>query len=474
MSPFANIKSFLASRRGSVLPIVSLAIVTLVGLAGAAIDTGRGQLLHLKLSSSLDAAGLAAGSTVSTTNLNAEAAKYLDANFANYMGSTLTNLTVSTNTSNTVISLSAVATLPTTFMKVFGIETVTVRAESEITRAIKGMELVLVLDGTGSMNNAIQGGGTKIAALRSAATDLVDTLYGEETSIENFWIGIVPFSQAVNIGSGRANWTTTSALNWGPTSWTGCVEAREAGGRDVTDDPPSVQPFPKYYSACAQPLYSWSNAWYGTNSARNNCATGTNLQYRTPLSTALGPNQFCIWEVTPLTASKSTVMSAIDAMQQGTGDTHINLGLVWGWRMLSPRWRNLWGSEMDANQLPLNYNAPLMNKVVILLSDGDNHFVGNNYTAYGTLSAGRLGTTNSSSAANVLNTRTSEVCTAMKNNNILIYSIALGTAISSVGKGLLQNCASQPEYYFDSPDAATLQSAFQQIGDSLASLRVSR
>jgi hypothetical protein len=175
-----------------------------------------------------------------------------------------------------------------------------------------------------------------------------------------------------------------------------------------------------------------------------------------------------------LTRYKSTILTAINTLQAGAGDTHINLGMVWGWRMLSPRWRNLWGGEMNADGLPLDYDAPLMNKAAILLSDGDNHYVANNYTAYGPLSAGRLGTTNSSTAVTILNNRTAQVCSSIKNNGVTIYTIALGTAISNTGKYLLQNCASQPVFYFESPDAATLQEAFHQIGDSLSKLRISK
>ena len=45
------------------------------------------------------------------------------------------------------------------------------------------------------------------------------------------------------------------------------------------------------------------------------------------------------------------------------GGTTGNLGLTWGWRTLSPRWRGAWGGETP-NTLPLDYKTPLMEKVV--------------------------------------------------------------------------------------------------------------
>ncbi len=455
-------KAFLRAEQGSVMPIMAVTITALIGSTGVAIDMGRAQLVQSKLSSALDAAGLAAGSTVSTTNLNTEVNKYLNANFRNYMGATLTSVSASVSADSSVITLSATATLPNTFMKLFGHDHVTVSATSEITRESKGLELVMVLDNTGSM------AGSKLTSLKSAATDLVNILYGSNSTVENLWIGLVPFSQAVNIGNTRSTWVTTDSFNWGTTSWAGCVDARETSNRDVTDDPPSVAKFPRYYWPC----HTSYNAWYGTNGSRNNCNSGSGVRYSTSIGTSLGPNKSCPQTVTPMTASKSTILNGINAMQ-AVGNTHINLGAAWGWRMLSPRWRSLWGGEMNTNNLPLDYNTPLMNKAVIIMTDGDNTMDNSNRTAYWYLSDNKLGTTNQTTAESRLDTRLGQVCTSMKNNNIIVYTVSFGT-ISSSSATMLRNCATQSDYYFASPTSADLQTAFRTIGDSLANLRVSK
>jgi hypothetical protein len=61
----------------------------------------------------------------------------------------------------------------------------------------------------------------------------------------------------------------------------------------------------------------------------------------------------------------------------------------------------------------------------------------------------------------------------MKNAGIIIYTIAFNNPGTGT-QNLLRNCASQNEFYFNSPTTAALQSAFKQIGDSLSNLRVSR
>lgn len=509
-----NLLKLFSSDSGSIMPVIGVLVAAMLGSAGAAVDTGRGQLVKAKLSSSLDAAGLAASSTVNTASLEAEATKYLNVNFNNYMGAEISSFTITSNADNTVFELSASAEVPTTFMRVLGIDTIHVEAASEITRASSGLELVMVLDNTGSM------AGTKLTDLKSAATNLVNILYGSQTTIDDLWIGLVPFSQAVNVGPTRTSWVSTDAFNWGPTSWAGCVDAREASNRDTTDDPPATATFPRYYwpddgnndwmspgtqttttgpvvtricnnsSTCKCSNYTCnttsSTSGNTTTTTTVSCggsgssrycdrsvttATTVNVTNYTINSTH-GPNKYCPQEVTPMTGSKSTILSGINAMV-AAGNTHIGIGAVWGWRMLSPRWRTLWGGDMNTHNLPLDYNTPKMNKAVIIMTDGDNTIDNSNHGAYWYLSNNKLGTTNQTTAESRLDARLSTVCTNMKNNNIIVYTISFGTVASSSAT-MLRNCASQSDFYFPSPDSATLQSAFKSIGDSLSSLRVSR
>lgn len=443
---------FFRSEKGSALPLVGLAFFVLFGTVGLAIDISRRELAQAKLSNSLDAAGLAAGSTVNTTNVTTEVNKYFYANYpAGFMDGTITSLTAEVSENNTVITLTAAGRIPTAFGKIFGIMSMPISAESEITRSTKGMELVLVMDNTGSMDN-----NDKLEDMKSAATELVNILYGPDDTVDDLWVGVVPFSQAVNIGPSRTSWLNSShysGLNWGPTSWAGCVDARHTG-RDITDDPPSSERLRAYY---------WPDD--SNNDWRRSDGT-----YRS-VSTSRGPNKSCPEPILPMVAEKSTVIDSIDDMQ-AVGNTHVGLGAVWGWRLLSPRWRGLWGGQMDTNSLPLDYNTPLMNKAVVILTDGQNTMDNSNRTAYWYLSNGRLGSTNQSNAVTALNSKLTSVCTSMKNNGIIVYTVAFdnpGTTIET----LMRNCASDPSYYFDSPTGSDLQQAFRLIGDSLSNLRIS-
>lgn len=477
---FCRIRHFAHEERGSTLPFIGLGILMITAATGTAIDMGRVQIVQSRMQNALDATGLAIGSEISTTNIASETTKYFYANFPpGYEGTTVTSLTATPNGDNSLINLAATGTLNTTFMRIFGMNTMTVSATSQVTRKSNGMELVLVIDNTGSMSLSAGGSVTKLQAARTAATTLLDVLYGSgNNTVPNLYVGLVPFSQTVNIGTSNTSWVNAGAFNWATGTygqWYGCVEARGATNRDVTDDPPSVEKFNKYYYPCD----TASDAWNGTNSSHNNCSTGSGFGFRTGLNTSsLGPNLYCPQPMTPLVKEKSTVVAGITSMQ-AVGGTELTQGMSWAWRMLSPRWRGIWGGQMNANALPLDYHSALMYKVVVFMTDGDNDISYNVYSAYGYPNSGQLGSNACSGSTcttgeSRLNTRTTQICDSMKQQGIIIYTIALGASVSATGQNILQACATSPDYYFLSPTTNELQTIFRQIGDSLANLRISQ
>jgi Flp pilus assembly protein TadG len=513
----SRFKAFVRSESGMTLPLLAISMVAVTSFVGLGIDTGRMQMVQSKLQFSLDAAGLAAGSTVSTASLTSEATKYLNTNFNGYLGATITGVpTVVASSDNTVFTLSATATVPTSFLGVVGINTITVTANSQITRAVTGLELVLVLDNTGSMSQSAGGSTSKIAALQSAATTLVNTLFGGATTSTNgkLWVGVVPFSQAVNIGTSHTTWMDTTydatlasmpasqGPGWGSTSWNGCVDARQSG-YDVTDDPPSTgNPstlFQQYYWPSdnlnyGSPYNNSPNSSYNnwaTPSSWNRCKSGvcttvtgscstssghtctvTGYTFSTLNTTSQGPNLLCPQQVTPMTNSSTTLLNSINSMT-AQGDTLISQGLQWGWNMLSPRWQGQWGGTMSANGLPLAYNTPGMAKAIVLVTDGENTIDNLSHGAYWFLENNRTGSTNSSTAVSNLDSKVLQLCTAMKNQGIYIYTIGLGTN-GGINTAELQSCATAVNYYFASPTTSQLNSVFSAIGDSLSNLRVSK
>ena len=78
------------------------------------------------------------------------------------------------------ITIEATATIPTRFMSVAGVHEMTVSARTVIQRELQGMELVLVMDNTGSMRSAAR------SRDEGRGDELIDILYGSRDEVENF------------------------------------------------------------------------------------------------------------------------------------------------------------------------------------------------------------------------------------------------------------------------------------------------
>lgn len=422
-----TVHAFNECRRGAVAVIFALSMIPLMVTAGLAVDLSRAYLIKTRLSHSLDAAGLAVGSmrtgTTNTAYLEDQFTNFVAANYPSAKEGTVHDLTFADN--GGIITVTGRASVNTVFLSIIGINTITVAASAEIVVETNGLELVMVLDNTGSMNS-----NNKMNDMKTAAMEMIDIVFGNETAPPLLKVGLVPFDNTVNIGTANAAYVTDpSAFDWNGGSWQGCVMAR-ANPDDVSDTDIATGG-------------KWEPFWNAESSNRN---------------------KYCPRPITPLTNNRALLESEINAMSP-LGSTHINLGAAWGWRVLSP-------------QAPFTqataYTDPDWNKAAIILTDGDNTMIDSFYSAYGVLSDGNLGTTNSTTAKNELNNRLLDVCTGMKNEGIIVYTIAFGTSIATSTATLLEDCASSPDNYYESPDATTLSLAFRAIGAELKSLHLSQ
>ena len=71
------------------------------------------------------------------------------------------------------------------------------------------------------------------------------------------------------------------------------------------------------------------------------------------------------------------------------------------------------------------------------------------------------------------NTITTNLCESVKASGVLIFAVTFQVTDTNT-KTMMENCASQPAYYFDSPSNAELRNSFKQIGNILSSLRISK
>lgn len=447
------IARFLGDHHGGVAMIVGLSILPLAALLGLAIDSSRGYMVKSKLQGAVDAAALAGGKAHSQQQDNApeEARMFFDSNYAaNFMDGQLVDFSavVDPDTSNMVVQ--AEASIPTTFMQIFGVDQLTVSSEAVVSTTHTDLELALVVDVTGSMNWTDSAGDVKIESLKTAGLTLLEAIYDEETSLPGVYMSLVPYRAAVNIGH-RPNWLRSyNAAMFQPDSWRGCVLARAAPG-DQNDTPPH-QTQNRFYP------YHWPS--------------GTAWNWWPPVVfDGAGPNWFCpVNEITSLTNQRATIEAGINALDaRSGGGTQTSTGLVWGWRTISPSWQGYWHGPTP-NDMPLDYDEPDLIKAVVFMTDGIAD-IGWELMAYGFLSDGNLGTTNEGVAEAEINTRLSAICEAMKTEGIQIFSVMFAVTNTAI-ESTYRNCASSPEHFFNSPTGEELESAFDQIGRRLASLRL--
>jgi Flp pilus assembly protein TadG len=488
----AAARNFHASDKGNVAMIYALALLPSMAAVGSAVDLTRAMVVKMRLGEALDAAGLAVGGTVglSGPEMTAKAQKFFYANYPDEELGTVTSLSVTASGQN-LVTVAGTARIDTAFMGLFGIMSLDVSVNVEVTRESKGLEISLVLDNTGSM--ASNG---KIAALRAASTELIGILFGDQTAPSHLKMSLVPFSQTVRVDTTQFlnnSWMDTQGLSqyarvnfnnnmfafsvW-PTmsnkSWGGCLEARPAGLEETDDAPDAGQPntlWVPYF----EPDGPDGSAYSGYTTYVSDGVSGVQDVRLRNSAKYVGqnrthPNNDCnMQRIQPLTNNKLTLQSQVNGMIS-TGYTHIAIGAGWGWRTLSPTAPYTEGSD---------YGDPDWTKAMVFLTDGLNTIDSNstwhrsNYTAYNYLVRATLGTTNAATAEAEQDTRTRTVCQRIKDAGIRIYSILLEED-SSRAKNLMRDCASDPSLYFESPTSAELTPVFQAIAQDLSNLRLSQ
>ncbi|MGQ0673319.1 MAG: pilus assembly protein TadG-related protein [Hyphomicrobium sp.] len=387
--------SLTAGTGGGVSILFGVSLIVLAGAVGVAMDSSRAHRASNALQGALDAGVLAAAKLEPGSELEqivsvatASARFNLETEPELRAGAKL-----EFKQEGGVVRGIAHYEMETTLTRVLGINSLKLTLNSAATSASTGVELMLVLDVSGSM-----GSRGKIDAARQASVELIDLIYGNAETRPDTYVGITPFSGRVNInGYGRA-WMTGAAPSSAASKL--CTDLRSTGTEE-NDELPSIEPFP-YFSG----------------------------------STNVCPD----FEAVGLSTHKTPVREAVMALEPGHG-TSTNKGMVWGWRMISPKWKGMWGNP----DLPLS-RAESPGKIVVMMTDGQNH-------------PGQSGDPYTTAEADAQLLRE---CTAMKEEGIRIFTVALdmGSALTS----LYQQCATSPSNHYDAADGTELQRVFNEIG----------
>ena len=480
-------KRLLHDRSAGVAPLLGLCIIPMVGAVGAAIDYSRAASVRTSMQMALDSTALMLSKEaqgLDTAQLGSKATAYFNALFHRPETNNvqITQEFGSPALSTFSLKITGTTTLPTVFWRVLGTDHVDITATGEVLWGIKKLNLALTLDNTGSMSS-----NNKMTELQKAAHTLLTTLKNAEKTPGDIKISIIPFDTDVNVGTGNVNaswidWTEWEAppansmppANVGPGSscpWTNgsngfrCTTGPANGSSNTNTIPSSGNICPSinnnngtYYNGCynstnctgSGSTLSCQHAWVtNARSTWNGCVYDRDQNYDA-LNTATGGGAAtnyrahqasnCPTSMMALSTDWTALNSKIDAMTP-VGNTNVTIGLQLAWQSVSP-------------VAPFNAPAPApdLDKVIILLTDGDN--TQNRW----------------SSTQSVIDARTDKVCTNAKADNIKIYTIRVINGNAS----LLKSCATKPDMYYEVAQATQLNSVFTAIAQNLANLRIAK
>jgi Flp pilus assembly protein TadG len=418
---------FWKDRRGSVAPLLGIALIPLMGAVGAAVDYARASATRAAFQSALDSTALMlskTASTESTSDLQTTATNTFNALFSRPDVKNVTVTVSYSSTNGSHIVLNGNATINTNFLGVLGIDQIDFAATATTVWGNTRLRVALVLDNTGSMASS-----DKMTALKTASQNLLTQLKTAAQTPDDVYVSIIPFNKDVNVGASNYDqswlrWDLWEAVNgtcsysyytmqssctshakiWKPAdhnTWNGCLTDRDQNF-DTTNDAPvagsTLYPT-EQYSSCPASLMGLSNDW--------------------------------------------TVLSNKITAMQPVGNTNQAIGLQMGWQSLT-------AAPFTVPAMDPNYKY---NQVIILLTDG--------------LNTQDRWYTNASS----IDAREQKTCDNIKAAGVTIYTVQVNTG-SDPTSTLLQNCATDPNKFFLLTSSVQIVTTFDQIGTALTNLRL--
>ena len=519
--------------RSVIAVMFALVVLPLMTVMAIAVDLSQFLVMKQGLQAAVDAAALNVGQAPNLSNADAtsQAQAFITANYPGLSAiATLTSVNVARTT--TTVAITASATMKTNFLQIVGYKTLGVTVSSQTAVTQNKLEVVLVLDNTGSMAQKY-GSMTGIAGLQAAATTLVNTLFASDPAGQYVKVAVVPFTAAVNVGTAYsgASWIDTGgvgsltrenlnipagqglisfATKLKNVTWGGCVRQRTEP-YDLEDVAPTAS-FPETlftpYFAPSEPSGLYNN--YLSDGSFPNGTTQAQIQYSVTKYTNgsvqglpdYGPNFTCpLQQIIPLSNNKTTILNEINAMQ-AYGATVIPAGLTWGWHLISP----IMSSVLFPSNAAASYSDTQTIKAIILLTDGENDvqltsnyaapttttngFNNSIFSAYGYATGTHLNIQSlPGSLRGVqdqpdynLDQKQLQLCNNIKavtdkygnTGRIHVYAIGFGSVIANSSLTLLSQCASTPANYFYNPTSQSLITTFQTIAIGLNQLRISQ
>jgi hypothetical protein len=333
----------------TILALVLFVLMMMIG--GSAIDIMRFEHTRVALQNTLDRSTLAAASLTQRQSAAPLVRDYFEkAGLDDY----LTDVTVTSGLNFNNVKAKATSLTETPFLGTVGVPNLVSTTWSEAEQRVTNVEIILVLDVSGSMDT-----NRRLINLKAAANEFVRTVLENDTE-ERITIGIVPFNGQVNLGANLAARYTT------------------------TDNPgvANVNCFDFPYSAFSSMSVSTSTPWSMAAAADASSSTNTSVSYLSPTSSdALNDQIVCkasAGNIVQLPTNNIATLQARIASLDADGTTSINYGMKWGVALVDPGSRSVFTQSIASSAMPsmaasrpFDYTDPEAMKVIVLMTDGE-------------------------------------------------------------------------------------------------------
>ena len=381
-----KVADFRSDETGGVAIFVVFLFVMMIMFGGIAVDTMRFEWRRVALQQTMDRAVLAAASMQQKTRTPQQIATEWfqvaglgDELEVDYSAPTVTGVA---NANKREATITANVRSYNHFMGWLDVPYIEAPVVSAAAEGIAKVEVVLVLDITGSMNDPAAPGDTqtKIAALREAADNFVTIVKGADSK-NGVSIGVVPYASQVNIPASlrqRFNATRVSSWNFVPNAGVPNINCIEI--------PPSTYTSAALDRTLPMPMAAVADV---TSTVTN--TTNFLRAADFPPSVEFGPRVCTTKNDDPATAvdestynqvllptkDAATVKARI-AQLTAAGNTSIAIGMRWGTAILDQSATGLYTiTDSDGKIRPFQNNDPEVRKILVLMTDGEH--VANNY-----------------------------------------------------------------------------------------------
>ncbi len=433
-----RLKALKADTRGNVGLLFGLALVPLIALGGAGVDIARYETIRVELQDGLDRGVLAAASLTQTREAKAVLQDYLKN--LSYANEVVLDFDRQAGLNQRIVKASASYTIDTAFIKLVGVDKLTVSAVSTAQEAKQNIEMSLMLDMSGSMND-----NNRIKNLRTAAKAFIDQMLTKEAR-DYTTISIVPYAGQVNIGAavydklgGKRSHSYTSCFELGE-------ETKDYGAGPLKFASASQVPHFTHWNYNTLPKQPW---W---------C----------PLEST---------SITYLSNDADALKAKIDALQMHDG-TGTQNAMQWGYTLLNPASKSVITAAIATGKMdskfadrPAAFNDDDTMKVIVLMTDGaiTEQYRPNDYKRDPFLPPSNKQISSASTNA----ARLASVCTQAKANGIMVFTIGFEVNKSSDAIKQMTNCATSSAHYYPT-SGSNITDTFKSISISIKKLRLTQ